>query len=626
MSIKSDAEIIRDETLALANTALRVGGNLVAIANDLIAKQTAIDLNTAKVSYTEALVSANTDVVANTAKETYTEAKVTANTSVSANTAKVGYTDGLVSANTDVTANTAKVGISTAQANEIVANNSKVGYTETLVSNNTDVVANTAKVGITTAQANEIIANNAKDGITTAQENEIIANNAKISYTDASDVAANTAKLTANTSNVQSAGALMDSELASISDVKALNQSVISGANPTFGIANTTLIDTDLKVSKSTNLQTFADGVDDALLKARGTGVSATYVSSVVIGGTTFAQGAVVGEINGDQGYFAINYAGATGVTVSDLNSASTFVYINNAGVLSQQTAEPTREDFVRKVFTMRIAVDTVANTILGFEYLNNPIGHYANSLRDIYTFLLAAGVPFKKDQVVTGRAGDLGFNVSAGSFLEFGGTGDIYNPNTPVIDEVSNATFFISTRTAFDAGGNTDLPKFWDNNGTLTALGSTTLVAHRLYRFSNGNLCLQYGQGNYANMSLAKTGARLEEYVLNPALKNATFFGWWIIESTATNTGGTTLTDFIEYNIGTQGGSSNSLSGCLLKGNNLSDLLDVPTARTNLESVGSTLTNEPTGADKVLNIVSLTQAEYDAGTKVATTFYAING
>ena len=107
--------------------------------------------------------------------------------------------------------------------------------------------------------------------------------------------------------------------------------------------------------------------------------------------------------------------------------------------------------------------------------------------------------------------------------------------------------------------------------------------MAHRLYRFSNGNLCLQYGQGNYANISLAKTGARLEEYVLNPALKNATFFGWWIIESTATNTGGTALTDFIEYNIGTQGGSSNSLSGCLLKGNNLSDLLDKPVARKNL-------------------------------------------
>ena len=37
-----------------------------------------------------------------------------------------------------------------------------------------------------------------------------------------------------------------------------------------------------------------------------------------------------------------------------------------------------------------------------------------------------------------------------------------------------------------------------------------------------------------------------------------------------------------------------------------------------------SDVTNEPTGSDNVLNIVSLTQAEYDAGTPVATTIYNI--
>jgi hypothetical protein len=43
-----------------------------------------------------------------------------------------------------------------------------------------------------------------------------------------------------DTANVTSAGALMDSELASIADVKALDQSVVSGASPTFGTANMT--------------------------------------------------------------------------------------------------------------------------------------------------------------------------------------------------------------------------------------------------------------------------------------------------------------------------------------------------------------------------------------------------
>lgn len=51
MSIKTNAEIIRDETSTGANTALRVGGNLVDIADDLIDKQTAILLNNDKVSF-----------------------------------------------------------------------------------------------------------------------------------------------------------------------------------------------------------------------------------------------------------------------------------------------------------------------------------------------------------------------------------------------------------------------------------------------------------------------------------------------------------------------------------------------------------------------------------------------
>ena len=44
MSIKSNAEVIRDETVRRANTGARVGGNLVEIAEDLIVKQTEINL------------------------------------------------------------------------------------------------------------------------------------------------------------------------------------------------------------------------------------------------------------------------------------------------------------------------------------------------------------------------------------------------------------------------------------------------------------------------------------------------------------------------------------------------------------------------------------------------------
>ena len=366
--------------------------------------------------------------------------------------------------------------------------------------------------------------------------------------------------------------------------VSALDQSVSIGAVPNFGIANVTLSDASLVVVDTTNMQTFADGVDAALLRARGTGFTSTYVSTVAVGGTTFAQPAVQGEIYSDQGYFTVSYAGATGITVATLTAPSTYVYIDNAGNLQQQTSSPTRQDFSRKMFTMRISVDTVAETILGFEYLGNPIGHYANSLRDLYEALIAQGVPFKGGQVITGRAGDLGFDVGAGTITEFGGTGDIYNPNLISLNAVSNATYDLLSRTAIATEDETNLVKFWDNAGSITALGSGTFVAHSLYRFSNGQFAIQYGQGNYANLVLARAGLLLEDYVLNDRLVNATFFGWWILSETATNTGGTTLTEFREYTIGVQGGSSSGLAGCLLQGNNLSDLLDVAAAQVNLD------------------------------------------
>jgi hypothetical protein len=51
MSIKTDATVIKNETIKSANTAVRVGTLLENIADDLTAKQTLIDTNTSKVSF-----------------------------------------------------------------------------------------------------------------------------------------------------------------------------------------------------------------------------------------------------------------------------------------------------------------------------------------------------------------------------------------------------------------------------------------------------------------------------------------------------------------------------------------------------------------------------------------------
>lgn len=146
MSIKSEAIIIRDETTAGANTAARVGGNLVSIADDLIAKQSEIDLNTAKVGITTQQA-------------------------------------------TDITTNNAKVGITPTQSSDITNNNAKVGYTEALVSANTDVVANTAKVSFDSTSSTKL------GGIETGAEVNTI-NSTTTSEPTGSDLVYNVVSLT----------------------------------------------------------------------------------------------------------------------------------------------------------------------------------------------------------------------------------------------------------------------------------------------------------------------------------------------------------------------------------------------------------------------------------------------
>ena len=146
MSIKSEAIIIRDETTTGANTANRVGGNLVSIADDLIAKQSEIDLNTAKVGIT-------------------------------------------TQQSTDITTNNAKVGITPTQSSDITTNNAKVGYTEALVSANTDVVANTAKVSFDSASSTKL------GGIDTGAEVNTI-NSTTTSEPTGSDLVYNVVSLT----------------------------------------------------------------------------------------------------------------------------------------------------------------------------------------------------------------------------------------------------------------------------------------------------------------------------------------------------------------------------------------------------------------------------------------------
>ena len=84
-----------------------------------------------------------------------------------------------------------------------------------------------------------------KTKLDTYSEANQTANNAKISFDSTASTKLGTIETNADvtdTANVAAAGALMDSELTSIADVKALDQSVVSGAAPVFDGTNFTNI------------------------------------------------------------------------------------------------------------------------------------------------------------------------------------------------------------------------------------------------------------------------------------------------------------------------------------------------------------------------------------------------
>ena len=198
----------------------------------------ALTEGTTNLYYTEARVSANTDVAANTAKVGITTDQANA---ITANTAKTSFPGFGTTSGTALegdtallqlgtTSSTALAGdtttISTAQANAITANTAKTSFPGFGTTAGTALEGNTALLQIGTTAGTALEGDTTT--ITTAQANEITANTAKNSYpsADATKLAGieENADVT-DTANVTAAGALMDSEVTNLAQVKAFDSS-----------------------------------------------------------------------------------------------------------------------------------------------------------------------------------------------------------------------------------------------------------------------------------------------------------------------------------------------------------------------------------------------------------------
>ena len=348
--------------------------------------------------------------------------------------------------------------------------------------------------------------------------------------------------------------------------------------------SNITIDDSSLIVVKETNLQSYAEGVDQALLKDRGTEVlGGTGQVSFTIGTTVFDVAATTGQIKDDTGYYSINFLGETGISLISTVVSSIYVYIDNEGEVGQQTTEPTLIEYREKLFLTRLAL--VGGVLQAQEEIANPGGQYTNLLRDYLSYLSSP----KKGLGLSANA-NLTFQVASGSVFELGinNSTQADDPNEQTFTLQNPTTFFYLNRDTTLGVGQTSLNvTSYDLNGVETTLTNNRFKIMTVYKFNSGNHVVQNGQAQYSSLDEAQTAISNRVFVINPVNNNGTRLGWIIVQKNATDLTNTSTARFV--NDEGSSATSTTTTGALLASNNLSDLVDLATSRTNLDVYSTT-------------------------------------
>tara|TARA_R110000782_G_scaffold55569_4_gene116977 strand:+ start:3222 stop:4814 length:1593 start_codon:yes stop_codon:yes gene_type:complete len=132
-----------------------------------------------------------------------------------------------------------------------------------------------------------------------------------------------------DTTNVTAAGALMDSELSNLAAVKAINQSLVSGATPTFTTTNFT--DATNKRLLTDAQEAKIDALDQALATTSNVTFASASLANLTVTGNASIQGTLTtvnsNDVNIGDRIITLNTAdgaGDAGIHVHDTNGAQT--------------------------------------------------------------------------------------------------------------------------------------------------------------------------------------------------------------------------------------------------------------------------------------------------------------
>lgn len=388
------------------------------------------------------------------------------------------------------------------------------------------------------------------------------------------------------------------------------------------------------EVLMGNDAQTLFEQTDVALLNARSTGIR--------FGGDLEDQGSGVVRITAGAGqilddtdpenpnYERIEWA-QTDLDIS--TDAVYFIYVDINGDVLAETLVPDESDYRTKIYLWRVSIRSGA--VSGTTSIPQPSQQYGPQINDIFDALGTT----KNGITITPAATDLTIAHAAGAVFERGI--NYYNnnqePHRLTVPAESPVTFRLVDRNGNQSADTTVLDvENWDNNGTIQAVGGnanrTTIFTWTAFAGAIPiNHRIFYGQERFNNPNRALEALQTGRYnpQLPAAFSNAIILGYIIVKRTTTD-----LTDASDAILVTTnkfglvgGGIATSGGNALLAANNLDDLDDLPTALTNL-GLENAVESDPTGvtgADQIVNMMSLTQAEYDdIATPDASTLYII--
>lgn len=262
------------------------------------------------------------------------------------------------------------------------------------------------------------------------------------------------------------------------------------------------------EVLTETEQQALNEEIDQALLRARNTGVQYGGIITASTGTTVDITAGMGGILDlttpSDPSFAAVSWSASTGFSLAA--SGVNYIYVDSSGTIQQQTTEPTETEYRTKIILGRAIVS--GGAVIGVANMSVPIQNLAPSIHDLSQALGAIRV---SGSVLSASGANLKLKISSGKFFDFGITrwtapNSANTPEPPTFDTGVADTFIYATTSGVTNATATDIDVGnYQSGGSVTAIPGTQIGIHFVLGFPSGNNAVYYGGGHYTSFTSAE-------------------------------------------------------------------------------------------------------------------------